>query len=162
MATEGISSLELAALERKGRLKALAKEKGDSHSNSKDRGEKRQLENTSSNMPRVKFRNYLPQDDSLKDQKMEKPSAPTAQEDVEEILSSTNANTKYEGVDLVNLAPRKPDWDLKRTIEDKMQKLERKTQRSIVDIIRERLREGNLATAVETVTNNAGYEGDSD
>lgn len=53
--------------------------------------------------------------------------------------------------DLNTLAPRKPDWDLKRDIEKRMAKLERRTQRAIAELIRERLRgEENidLASAV--------------
>lgn len=49
------------------------------------------------------------------------------------------------------LAPRKPDWDLKRDIEKRMAKLERRTQRAIAELIRERLKgEENidLASAV--------------
>jgi hypothetical protein len=37
--------------------------------------------------------------------------------------------------DLINLAPRKPDWDLKRDISKKLERLERRTQRAIAEII---------------------------
>jgi len=37
--------------------------------------------------------------------------------------------------DLVKLAPRKPDWDLKRDIAKKLEKLERRTQRAIAELI---------------------------
>lgn len=37
--------------------------------------------------------------------------------------------------DLLNLAPRKPDWDLKRDVSKKLDKLERRTQRAIIEII---------------------------
>jgi len=36
----------------------------------------------------------------------------------------------------VKLAPRKPDWDLKRDISKKLEKLERRTQRTIAELIR--------------------------
>nr|VZI45562.1 unnamed protein product [Spirometra erinaceieuropaei] len=51
---------------------------------------------------------------------------------------------------LFNLAPRKPDWDLKRGVEKKLRKLERRTQRVIAELIRERLKnsESNLDVAV--------------
>ena len=39
--------------------------------------------------------------------------------------------------DLINLAPRKPDWDLKRDVAKKLEKLERRTQRAIAQLIRE-------------------------
>lgn len=38
--------------------------------------------------------------------------------------------------DLANLAPRKIDWDLKRNIQKKLDKLERRTQRAIAQIVR--------------------------
>ena len=37
--------------------------------------------------------------------------------------------------DLINLAPRKPDWDLKRDVAKKLEKLEKKTQRAIAELI---------------------------
>lgn len=45
-----------------------------------------------------------------------------------------------EEIDIQNLAPRKPDWDLKRDVAKKLDTLERRTQRAIAEIIRERLR----------------------
>jgi len=36
----------------------------------------------------------------------------------------------------VKLAPRKPDWDLKRDVAKKLEKLERRTQRAIAQLIR--------------------------
>ena len=44
-------------------------------------------------------------------------------------------------LDFMNLAPRKPDWDLKRDVASKLDKLERRTQKAIAELIRERLRE---------------------
>ena len=50
--------------------------------------------------------------------------------------------------DFSNLAPRKPDWDLKRDINPKLAKLEKRTQKAIAELIRERLKEEDLANAV--------------
>lgn len=54
--------------------------------------------------------------------------------------------------DISNLAPRKPDWDLKRDVAKKLEKLERRTQRAIAELIRDRLKnefgEMDLATSV--------------
>jgi coiled-coil domain-containing protein 12 len=49
--------------------------------------------------------------------------------------------SKKAEVDLVDLAPRKPNWDLKRDLDVKLAKLERRTDLAIAQIIRERLRE---------------------
>ncbi len=40
---------------------------------------------------------------------------------------------------LVNVAPKKPNWDLKRDIQPKLDKLERRTQRAIIEIMREQV-----------------------
>lgn len=45
-------------------------------------------------------------------------------------------------LDITNLAPRKPDWDLKRDVAKKLEKLERRTQKAIAELIWERLKEG--------------------
>lgn len=42
---------------------------------------------------------------------------------------------------MVDIAPKKADWDLKREIEKKLERLEIKTQRAIVDIVREKLQQ---------------------
>lgn len=57
-------------------------------------------------------------------------------------------------IDIQNLAPRKPDWDLKRDVSKKLEILERRTQRAIAELIRERLQlnRGNVdLQAVNTV-----------
>ena len=52
--------------------------------------------------------------------------------------------------DITNLAPRKPDWDLKRDVAKKLERLERQTQKAIAELIRERLKKGqeDLVTSV--------------
>lgn len=45
-------------------------------------------------------------------------------------------------IDITNLAPKKIDFDLKRSIGKKLQKLEKRTQKAISDLIRERLNTG--------------------
>ena len=40
-------------------------------------------------------------------------------------------------VDPSMLAPRRVNWDLKRDVEPKLEKLERRTRRALVDIARE-------------------------
>lgn len=38
---------------------------------------------------------------------------------------------------LVNIAPKKANWDLKRDVQPKLDKLERRTQRAMLDMMRE-------------------------
>lgn len=51
------------------------------------------------------------------------------------------------------MAPKKPNWDLKRDVEKKLEKLDRKTQRAIYEIIRQRLEGDQDATLAEKVAN---------
>lgn len=48
------------------------------------------------------------------------------------------------------MAPRKPDWDLKRDVAKKLERLDRRTQKAIAELIRERLKKGqeDLVTSV--------------
>lgn len=59
-------------------------------------------------------------------------------------------------IDIGNLAPRKPDWDLKRDVAKKLERLDRRTQKTIAELIRERLKnnqeEHNILQAVNVAT----------
>lgn len=75
------------------------------------------------------------------------------------ITSETNALKEpivIEEIDIQNLAPRKPDWDLKRDVAKKLDILERRTQRAIAEIIRERLRTNQDEIDLQAV-NAIGY-----
>ncbi|XP_030094711.2 coiled-coil domain-containing protein 12, partial [Serinus canaria] len=98
----------------------------------------------------IKLRNYDPEDEELKKRKLP-PAKPASVEDtVKEQLEAAKPEPIIDEVDLANLAPRKPDWDLKRDVSKKLEKLEKRTQRAIAELIRERLKgqEGELASAV--------------
>lgn len=56
---------------------------------------------------------------------------------VQEQLASGKPEPIIEEVDLASLAPRKPDWDLRRDVSRKLEKLERRTQRAIAELISE-------------------------
>ncbi|GMT24431.1 hypothetical protein PFISCL1PPCAC_15728, partial [Pristionchus fissidentatus] len=72
------------------------------------------------------------------------------EEEIEEQLRLANDTSHVDKIDLQALAPKKVDWDLKRDVSTKMDKLERRTQAAIAHLIRERLAEGktDLAEAV--------------
>jgi len=56
----------------------------------------------------------------------------------EQIVAEDEARREEE-LDLHNIAPNRPNWDLKRELDKKMAKLERKTQEAIRVLIRQRL-----------------------
>ena len=100
----------------------------------------------------IKFRNYAPKDDQLKTKKLENVKPVDVVETLSEHLEKAKPNKASAEVDLATLAPRKPDWDLKRDVSKKLEKLEKRTQKAIVELIRERLKEEDLASAVNAVT----------
>ena len=99
------------------------------------------------------FRSYKPADESLKE--LELPEAETQEitDKVKEELENEKVGHQMESLDFQNLAPRKPDWDLKRDIAGKLEKLEKRTQKAIAELIRDRLKAEDLANAVTAASN---------
>lgn len=58
---------------------------------------------------------------------------------VKDQLEEMKEPLEVKDIDISNLAPRKVDFDLKRAINKKLQKLEKRTQKAISELIRERL-----------------------
>ncbi|KAJ4448350.1 hypothetical protein ANN_10365 [Periplaneta americana] len=145
--------MEEEALKRKERLKALKRK----HDETGKEGNKLEESNTevSINLPRPKFRSYKPQDDSLKENVLPEAKPGNVEAEVGEQLGSANTKVVIEDLDITNLAPRKPDWDLKRDVAKKLERLERRTQKAIAELIRDRLKKGqeDLVTSVNIGAN---------
>lgn len=79
------------------------------------------------------------------------------QDEVKDQLAAGKSRVVIEELDIQNLAPRKPDWDLKRDVAKKLEILEKRTQRAIAELIRDRLKQRqdvtDLADAVNAITN---------
>lgn len=90
----------------------------------------------------------------MKDKKIEDAKPQSVQESVQDHLEKAKPEAIIDEVDIATLAPRKPDWDLKRDVSKKLEKLQKKTQRAIVELLRERLSTGeeDLASAVNAAT----------
>ncbi|XP_027764853.1 coiled-coil domain-containing protein 12 [Empidonax traillii] len=150
-----LGRLEEEALRRRERLKALRQrtlqnKDGGERENKIPRQEEEEEEEEPVKHREIKLRNYEPEDEELKKRKLP-PGKPASVEDtVKEQLEAAKPEPIIDEVDLANLAPRKPDWDLKRDVSKKLEKLERRTQRAIAELIRERLKgqEEELASAV--------------
>ncbi|XP_037349739.1 coiled-coil domain-containing protein 12-like [Talpa occidentalis] len=147
-----VGRLEEAALRRKERLKALRektgrkdKEDGEPKTKKLREGEKHR---------ELRLRNYVPEDEDLKRRRVPQAKPVAVEEKVKEQLEAAKPEPVIEEVDLANLAPHKPDWDLKRDVAKKLEKLEKRTQRAIAELIRERLKgqEDSLASAVNATT----------
>lgn len=137
----GIGKLESAALARKERLEKLRSAK------EKKSGEGEEVENNSE-LPRPIFRSYQPESDALKEDVVPEAKAGDVSEHIKDEIAKENQGLVINELDFVSLAPRKPDWDLKRDVAPKLDKLERRTQKAIAELIRERLKEEDLANAV--------------
>ncbi|KAH9001106.1 mRNA splicing factor [Lactarius akahatsu] len=83
----------------------------------------------------------------------------------EQIIAQDEAKRAQE-LDLLNIAPKRPNWDLKREMEKKLARLERQTQQAIHTLIRQRLAEqkgqsDDLVGAMQAAAN-AGNDPPSD
>lgn len=66
-----------------------------------------------------------------------------------------------EEIDITNLAPRKPDWDLKRDASKKLERLERRTQKAIAELIRERLKLNQIEDISQAVNVGTAHAGEN-
>ena len=120
--------------------------------------------NNETNKPKIKFRNYTPYDTSLLSDKKEPqikqtqgllvksteakqiippttntatsllPTVDPIQQELNNVTLQIGTNNKE-----LNIIPKKINWDLKRHSEYKIEKLRKRTQRVIVEILREKL-----------------------
>lgn len=126
-------SLAEASEARKARLQALKKRKT---------GEAVDDEETSE--PLIKSRNFDPESRTIRkhDHTDDVVMQDTVEKDVaglaEQIIIDDERRRAQE-LDVFNIAPKRPNWDLKRELEKKLSKLERKTQEAIHTLIRQRL-----------------------
>lgn len=161
MALEPVSQLEEEALKRKKRLEDLkrkAQAQGDGN--------------------KKLFRNYKPEASTSNSEKDEAGSSEASktelidlpvpmdsiEQEVKDQLDAMKTPLKVEEIDITNLAPRKIDWDLKRNIAKKLEILERRTQKAIAELIRDRLKKGqiNIAEAVNVGTIDQGKKNTDD
>ncbi|XP_014272195.1 coiled-coil domain-containing protein 12 [Halyomorpha halys] len=130
MIMEKIGTLEDEALKRKERLKELKTKQWSTDKKNKD----------APTVPRPVFRNYTPNDEKLKETILEPAKPGNVEEEIKDQLEAANTRVIIEDLDITSLAPRKPDWDLKRDAAKKLERLEKRTQRAIAELIRERLK----------------------
>lgn len=87
----------------------------------------------------VKFRNYRPTGPNLKHMTKEHTKPVSVDDQVQHIIDAAGVDPEDVDLDVVNLAPRKPNWDLKRDLDKKMSKLQKRTDKAIKQLIRERI-----------------------
>eukprot|EP01124_Arcella_intermedia_P016075 TRINITY_DN22605_c1_g1_i1.p1 TRINITY_DN22605_c1_g1~~TRINITY_DN22605_c1_g1_i1.p1 ORF type:complete len:200 (-),score=57.60 TRINITY_DN22605_c1_g1_i1:85-684(-) len=83
----------------------------------------------------LRFRNYIPRDKQLFFCTL--PPPPDVVTQVVNRFEKLSATT--DDSDLLVLAPKKPNWDLKRDVQPKLNNLEKQTQTAILELIRQKL-----------------------
>ena len=162
--------------DRSARLAALAAKAGRSSQQTSIDGGGHDQEDASSSKPTITIRNYVPKDQSLdkldaeilssnKRQKRstsEKTTKPTA---LELALAKTSRESQAAGQNVGTnggwgspVATKKVNWDLRRDVQHRLDRLEKRTQRAIVKLLRERLER----EAGEVANDDDEGEGDSD
>ncbi|XP_050537725.1 coiled-coil domain-containing protein 12 [Daktulosphaira vitifoliae] len=141
--SSNVGSLEDEARKRKERLANLKKSLSNKNESTKSE------ERIEKSLPKPRFKSYVPEDEVLKETLIQTPQPGNIVAEVEDQLKAGETVFTVQELDLNTLAPRKPDWDLKRDIEKRMAKLERRTHKAIAELIRERLKgEQNLDLAL--------------
>ncbi|XP_050667707.1 coiled-coil domain-containing protein 12 [Leptidea sinapis] len=149
---EGFGNLEEEALKRKERLKNLKRKNPNST----------EVKNEGVLLPKPKFRSYKPQDELLQESKLKEAEPAKVDEEIKDLVEAGKEKVVLQDLDITSLAPRKPDWDLKRDVAKKLERLERRTQKAIAELIWERLKEGteeNLSAMI-TMTDTRVAGGD--
>ena len=125
------------AEERRARLRAMRADAGRPNAAAADDDN----EAKRADAKEVKFRNYLPRDGDLT--RVPATTAPTmvpaknGDDDDDEDARPMALKPNVGDVDPAMLVPKKANWDLKRDVERRLGKLEKRTARAMVDIARE-------------------------
>ncbi|XP_047073702.1 coiled-coil domain-containing protein 12-like [Lolium rigidum] len=85
----------------------------------------------------LKFRNYLPHDEQLRGGKV----APLSLPKFEDPIAADAAEPKQLENPFGNIAPKNPNWDLKRDVQKRTDKLEKRTQKALAEIALEQQKE---------------------
>ncbi|KAJ0466483.1 putative mRNA splicing factor Cwf18 [Helianthus annuus] len=144
MGSEEEESIEQAAAARRERLEALRAAKNLLETPDEE-------ETDVNNDVNVKFRNYLPHDKQLQEGKLAPPKLPKFEDPV---ATEPPVEEKKEDP-FLNIAPKKPNWDLRRDVQKKLDKLEKRTQKAIFQIMEQQEKEKQLAEE------NGGQDDDS-
>jgi len=100
---------------------------------------------------KIHFRNYTPLDEDMKKLVREKPQVYNI---AKEISARLEKVAKEEpDFSTITIAPKKANWDLKRDLERKLERLDSKTQRVIVELMRDKLQStGSDEDLIKTIS----------
>lgn len=145
MATED-DSIDQAVAARRERLKALKAAQELLNTPDEDSVQVEDKKNNDNDSreetnPNMKFRNYVPHDEHLQEGKVAPPVLPKFEDPVAAMPPPSEKNEDP----FVNIAPKKPNWDLRRDVQKKLDKLERRTQKAIYKLMEEQEKQKELA-----------------
>ncbi|CAD5228879.1 unnamed protein product [Bursaphelenchus okinawaensis] len=73
------------------------------------------------------------------------------EQDIQEIIDDAKNIQLGDDLDISVLAPKKVDWDLKRGMQEELDKLDRRTNRAIIQLVRQRLQKEKDLDLAKTV-----------
>ncbi|CAH9088438.1 unnamed protein product [Cuscuta europaea] len=131
MGSEDEVSMEAAAAARRERIKALrsAQELLETPEDDNEIHTSEDQEEYDKNV-QMKFRNYLPQDKHLQGGKLAPPVLPKFEDPIASLPAPEEKKEKNEDP-FMNIAPKKPNWDLRRDVQKKLDKLEKRTLKAL-------------------------------
>jgi coiled-coil domain-containing protein 12 len=154
--------------DRKSRLASLAAKAGRNNQEDLNSDVHQNNESNEQHKKKLRFRNYVPNDESIDQSetvheplsKRIKSNAPKDEEppqsELEKALSQAKAETALNASGNyltqeqdTGTVLKKVNWDLKRDISKKLQKLQRQTEKKIVELLRARLERDEEASAQE-------------
>lgn len=147
-------SLQEAAEARKAKLAALKKRK-TLHDSGAPADDAHHQPDTSAEQHQVfKFRNYDPETGTAR-KHARTDDDDTVEKQVEGLAEKAilqDEIQRAQELDLTNIQPKKPNWDLKRDLDRKLAKLKPKTEQAIAQLIRKRLQAQRGTTNTEPAT----------
>ncbi|PWY97899.1 cwf18-domain-containing protein [Testicularia cyperi] len=141
-------SMEAFAAARKQKLALLRKRKADEEAGVEVSGSP----HDAGLMIKRHFRNYDPITGQMKRFTSVKDLPDTIEKDVEGLqqqILEEDEQRRLEDLDLTNIAPKRPNWDLKRDLEKRLKKLERRDKEAILTLIRQRIQSQQKATGAD-------------
>ncbi|KAK7356819.1 hypothetical protein VNO80_16098 [Phaseolus coccineus] len=94
----------------------------------------------------MKFRNYVPHDKNLQEGKL----APAVLPKFEDPVDVPPAEPQAREDPFLNIAPKKPNWDLRRDVQKKLDKLEKRTQKALYQLMVEQEKQKQLTEGDDT------------
>ncbi|MED6126999.1 hypothetical protein PIB30_083866 [Stylosanthes scabra] len=167
MGSEDDSSIEQAVASRRERLLALraAQELSNAPAQDEDPSSNPNHTTTNNNAPRndddqtpsavqddqekenlsMKFRNYVPHDKELHEGKLAPAVLPKFEDPAAPAPPTNTTEDPF-----LNIAPKKPNWDLRRDVQTKLDKLEKRTQKALYKLMEEQEKQKQLIEEEES------------